>query len=259
VFIVPRLVTLYIMLVVCGVIVLQIERAKRGAGIKIRRIPALEAMTEVVGRATEMGRPVHFTAGVGNLTTRGAQAMMASLEILSYLSEMAARYNSKIITTVAQGDVYAVSEEIIKGAFIRAGHPDAYSPDMIRYLSDSQFAYAGGIAGIITREQCVANVMIGHFAAEALYIAESAHLAGAVQIAGTTNMYQLPYLIAACDYVLIGEELFAAGAYFGKNLVDLGALSGQDFARLFAVALIIIGVALGTVGNKWLTDFLAFK
>ena len=255
-FIAARLVTLYILLLISGVIVLQIERAKRGFKVELRRIAGLEAMDEVVGRATEMGRPIHFSAGVGNLTTRGAPAMMASLEILGHLAWMSAKYGSRVITTVAQGDVFAVSEEIVKGAYLKAGRPDEYTPDMVRFLSPSQFAYAGGIAGIINREKCAANVIIGHFAAEAIYIAESAHLAGAIQIAGTTNMYQLPFFVASCDYTLIGEEIFAAGAYYSKNPVDLGALSGQDFTRAFAIVLMLLGVVLATVGNKSLSDWL---
>lgn len=69
-------------------------------------------------------------------------------------------------------------------------------------------------------------------------------------------MYQLAFLVAACDYTLLGEEIFAAGAYYSRNPVDLGALSGQDFARALAIGLITLGSVLTTMGNKTLSDLL---
>jgi len=120
----------------------------------------------------------------------------------------------------------------------------------------SPFAFACGIAGFINREPCAANIFVGHFAAEAMYIAESAFLARAVQIAGTTNMYQLPYLVAACDYVLIGEEMFAASAYVSKDAEKSGSLAGQDIGKMVAVGAILIGALLRSAGMNGVYDFL---
>jgi len=42
-----------------------------------------------------------------------------------------------------------------------------------------------------------------------LMLAETGYLTGAVQIAGTGELTQLPFFISACDFTLLGEELFA--------------------------------------------------
>ena len=65
--------------------------------------------------------------------------------------------------------------------------------------------------------------MIGQFAAESLILAEAGNTVGAIQIAGTTNAYQIPFFVVACDYVILGEEMFAA-AHFARAGSILEAL-----------------------------------
>ncbi len=54
----------------------------------------------------------------------------------------------------------------------------------------------------------------GYFYAESLLMAETSYNVGAINIAGTTAVTQLPFFIVSCDYTLIGEELYAASALF---------------------------------------------
>ena len=68
----------------------------------------------------------------------------------------------------------------------------------------------------------------GLFYAESLILAETGNSVGAIQIAGTSEAAQLPFFVAACDYTLIGEELFAASAYLTGEPQQLGSLKGQD-------------------------------
>lgn len=241
------------MIVSCAAILLGIREARRGKPPRIRTLTALNAIDEGIGRATEMGRPIHFSAGVGNLTVRGAPVMIASLSFLSHIAEQSARFDCPLITTVAQGDVYQASEEIVRGSYLRAGKAEALKPDAVRYLSANQYVYAGGIVGIINREKVAVNIMIGHYANEALFIAEEAHDAGCLQIAGTTNEYQIPFFVAACDYVLIGEEVFAAAAQLASDSAELGAISGQDFVKVLSIALALLGALAATFGSDFFT------
>ncbi len=54
---------------------------------------------------------------------------------------------------------------------------------------------------------------------------------------------QLPFFVAACDYTLIGEELFAASAYLSGDPQQLGSLKGQDGGKLIAM----VGIAVGSI------------
>ena len=71
----------------------------------------------------------------------------------------------------------------------------------------------------------------------------------AVQIAGTAEPSQIPFFVAACDYTLIGEELFAASAYLSKNPREVGSLKGQDMVKVVIIVAIIIGTLLVTISE----------
>jgi hypothetical protein len=62
---------------------------------------------------------------------------------------------------------------------------------------------------------------------------------------------QLPFFVAACDYTLIGEELFAASAYLSGEPKQLGSIKGQDVAKFIAMIAIIIGVISATISAAW--------
>ena len=94
---------------------------------------------------------------------------------------------------------------------------------------------AARVDGMIAREKPGACFLLGSFFAESLLLAEAGNQAGAVQVAGTAMSHQLPFLVAACDHVLIGEEFFAASAYLTGDAqlswAEYHALS-QRLARL---------------------------
>jgi len=57
----------------------KIFTARRGKGGFIRRIPGLNEIDEAVGRATEMGRPMIFHPGVGEVQNVGTLAALGVL------------------------------------------------------------------------------------------------------------------------------------------------------------------------------------
>lgn len=243
--------------IISAFIIYSILKARRGKLPFIRNIPGILAIEEAVGRATEMGRPVHFTPGIAGLDGETASQTYAGLEILSHVARLVARYDSSIIVTIRQPIVFPVAEAIVKQAYLTEGVPDKFDTNSIRYLSSEQFAYAAGVMGIMEREQVSANFMLGAFWAESLMFAETGRHIGAIQIAGTANLHQIQFFVAACDYTLIGEDLFAAGAVISEDPIKLGSIAGQDLGKLFALALIIIGVISTTLGSDFLTNLMS--
>ncbi len=222
----------------------------------IRRIAGLDAIREAIGRATEMGRPIHFTPGIGGLDAEVAPQTLAGLSVLSYVAEMAAQYKATLWTTIRIPAVQPLATEIVRLAYLKAGVPDSFDPEKIVFLSDTQFAYASGVLGLVHRESVAANIMIGGFWAESLIFAEGGYTSGAIQVAGTAQTAQIPFFVAACDYCLIGEEILAAGAYLSKDPVQLGAIWGQDYAKVVAIILVAIGTVLSLAGNDILVKLL---
>lgn len=248
-----KLPLLIILLILSAAIVFYVISAGRGKELYIRKISGLEAMDEAVGRATEMGQPVLFVPGIMDLDD---MQTIAGLTILGKLAEKTAEYHTKLLVPVSKSMVLSVSREIVKEAYLKAGHPDEYNADNIFYITDDQFGYVAGIDGIIMREKPAANFLLGSFYAESLIIAETGFASGAIQTAGTAQPSQLPFFVASCDYTLIGEELFAASAYLSKDPHQLGSLKGQDFGKALIIFLIITGVVLEILDIHVLKDFL---
>ncbi len=244
---------LLVMLLFSGAIVWNIYDARSGKEIFVRRIPGLEAVDEAIGRATEMGRSILYVLGLGSI---GRVATIASMTILGQVARRTADYETPLRVPCIDPIVLNVVREVVKTSYVDEGHPDAYNEENIFYLTGSQFAYAAGVDGMMVREKPAAIFLQGSFAAESLILAETGNSIGAIQIAGTDSEHQLPFFIAACDYTLIGEELYAATAYLSKDPMFLGSLKGQDWGKVLILVMIVLGVALESFGVSWITTLL---
>jgi hypothetical protein len=223
------------------VILAAIMMARRNPNMFIRRIQGLEAVDEAIGRATEMGKPVLYLCGIDPLASL---ATLAAINLLSRVARRVADYDSELIVPCKDPVVMTVAQEVVKEAYIDQGRPDAYREDNIFFLTDDQFAYTAATCGIMMREKPAANFFMGYYAAEALLLAETGAATGAIQIAGTDSTNQLPFFITACDYTLIGEELYAASAYLSREPLLLGSLKGQDVGKALVMILIIVQTLL---------------
>ncbi len=232
-----------------GCILWFIVQAKRGKKLFIRKIAGLNALDEAVGRATEMGKPVLYIPGVGEIDDTQT---MAALSVLGHVSSCTAEYDCPIMVPNCSPVVMSMAQDAVSQAYLKAGRPDSYVSDYICYLSGEQFGFAAGVCGLMVREKPAAVLYMGTFLAEALMLAETGNSTGAIQIAGTASASQLPFFVAACDYTLIGEELYAASAYLSDDPMQIGSLKGQDAAKALIMALIIVGVICLSLGCDWI-------
>ena len=223
-----------------------VSHAKR-KGLFIRRIAGLDAIDEAIGRATEMGKPIFYVPGIGSMSSIST---IASAFILGEVSKKVAQYDSQIKVPHFDPVVMTVCKEVVKQSYMEAGRPDSYREDINHFVSADQFSYAASVDGMISREKPAACFYMGHFMAESLLLAEVGATSGAIQIAGTDVEHQLPFFFTACDYTLIGEELYAAGAYLSREPMLLSALKVQDFGKLFVMVSVFFGMILVAVGAK---------
>ena len=226
----------------CLIIVVSVLLAQRGRAMFIRRIPGLAAVEEAVGRATEMGRPMFFSPGLSGIGIVTLQA----LAVLSYIVRLAAARATRIIVGICDPTVYPVAEEAVREAYTTAGQPQGFRSEDVRFVSDQQFAYALGSIGLMAREEVATNFFFGMFFAESLILAENGRSLGALQVAGCPDPVQIPFFIATCDYVVIGDEYYAASAYLTHEPTLTGSLVGQDIVKALLVALVVLGVGLAT-------------
>ena len=221
-------------------------QAQRGKEMFIRRIGGLSAVEDAVGRATEMGRGVLYVPGIADMDDIQT---IAGVTILGHVARKTAEYDTDLYAPMCRSFVMSVAQEVVKQAYLEKGRVDAYRPDRINYLTDDQFGYVAGVGGVMMRDKPAACFYLGTFYAESLILAETGNAVGAIQIAGTAEPSQIPFFVAACDYTLIGEELFAASAYLSKNPREVGSLKGQDMVKVVIIVAIIIGTLLVTISE----------
>ncbi|MEA1972922.1 MAG: DUF6754 domain-containing protein, partial [Candidatus Cloacimonadota bacterium] len=225
------------------IVFFMINKAKKGEDFYLRPISGIQEIDNAIGRATEMGKPILFVPGLSGIQD---VATLAGLAILGRVAKKAAEYDTKILVPVRDYIVLPVAQETIKEAFYEAGKPDAYDSNSAFFLTTSQFAFVAGVNGVMIREETATNFYMGMFWAESLIMTETGSTTGAIQIAGTDAVTQIPFFITTCDYTLIGEELYAAAAYLANEPLMMGTLKAQDYSKVIILSFIILGTILST-------------
>lgn len=228
-----------------------VQHARKGKQLYVRPLAGIEAVDDAIGRATEMGKPILYVLGLGSASDI---ATIASFTILSRVAKRVAEYQTSLIVPTYDPIVMSVAQEVVKSSYMDAGRPDDYSEDMVYFVTQSQFAYVAAVNGVMLRQLPATNVYMGKFYAESLILAETGSLAGSIQIAGTDEIAQIPFFVVACDYTLIGEELYAASAYLGREPILLGSLKAQDYAKAAFVICALVGFLLLVLGDATNSD-----
>ncbi len=223
-----------------------IEIAKRGKELYIRKIAGLSAMDEAIGRATEMGRKILYIPGI--LSISEIQTI-ASLYIMKYVAQRTATFGATLEVPNIDPLTFSAARETVKQAYMEAGKPDQFKEEMVTYITYDQFAYTASITGKMVRERPATNFLIGSFFAESLILAETGQSVGAIQIAGTAELAQLPFFVTACDYTLMGEELYAASAYLSREPVLLGSIRAQDMVKAILMVVMLVGLVTLAFGS----------
>jgi len=218
-----------------------INLARRGTELFVRPLAGIEAIDEAIGRATEMGKPILYVIGLG---TASDIATIASFTVLGRVARKVAEYQTSMIVPCYDPIVMTVAQETVKTGYADAGRPDTYKEDSVYFVTSQQFPYVAAVNGTMLREKPATNIYLGKFYAESLLLAETGVLTGSIQISGTDEISQLPFFVVACDYTLIGEELYAASAYLGREPLLLGTLKAQDYLKAAVLVSIISILAL---------------
>jgi len=217
---------------------------RRGRQMFMRRIAGLDKIDEAVGRAVEMGRPVFFVPGIGWLADPGT---LTAFGLLERAARLCSRYDVRLCVATASPEMVPVMVNIVREAYRAEGKHESFNEDDIRYLPGGQFYFAVAAMGWMRRERIAASLLFGSFFAEALMLSETAQQLGAVQISGTEQPMQIPFLIATCDYVLIVEEYLAAHAYLMREPVHLASIRTQDLLKGVMMLLMVLGVISATL------------
>lgn len=222
-------------------------RVKAGHRLPLRPIPGFEALKGLLGQSAETGQALHVSLGVEGIANRTAADTLAGLTVLEYLARQAAASDTPPIVTVADPSLLLAAQDVLRHAYLKHGDIERYDPSHVRFIAPEPVAYAAGVMGILGREEVTANVMVGSFGDEYLLMGETGAKKELNQIVGASDPQTLPFVFASTDQPLIGEEMYAAGAYLASLPTHVGSLIAQDWIRVLIVLAIVIGVIYNTV------------
>jgi len=216
------------------------SRVRAGKSDTLRQIPGLEELPHSVGRSAETGQPLHVSVGVGGVGGLSTAETWAGLTLLTQLADEAASCDTPLIVTVADPTVVPIAQDILRRASIRHGNSAGYDPTQVRFIAPIPMAYAAGVTGILEREPLTGSVMVGSFGDEYLLMGQTGAQRGVHQIVGATDPATLAQVYASADDTLIGEEIFATGAYTRKLPIQIGSLRAEDWGRWVVAAAIVL-------------------
>ncbi len=240
--------TALIVFLAAALLLLIFTLMRRRSPAVFRRIEAYERLNRAVGLAVEGGTRLHVSIGRGNLFTARGGSALAGLAMLRRLSERTSLSDHPPVVTSGDASLAILSQDTLQSGYRAAGAEDQYRFTTGRLTGLTPFAFAAGTLPVMRDENVSANVVIGDLGSEAALIAEAADSQETDLIAASDNLSAQSVLYAASQEPLIGEELFAAGAYLGAGASHDASLQTQDVLRWLVILAILGGAALKLLG-----------
>jgi len=237
-----------VIIVLAALLLLVLTFIRRKSPAVLRRIEAYERLNRVVGLAVETGMRLHISLGRGNLFTARGGSALAGLAMLRRLAERTSVSDRPPIVTSGDASLSILSQDTLQAGYKAAGAEDQYRLSTGRLAGLTPFSYAAGTIAVTRDENISANVVIGDLGAESALLVEAADREDAHLIAASDNLSAQSILYASAQEPLIGEELFASGAYMGAGASHEASLQAQDILRWLVILAILIGAFLKFAG-----------
>mgnify|MGYP001031053373 CR=1 FL=1 len=247
---------LVVLVLLCAMVIYYLWLVSKGRPIpRIRRIPAVDAIEEGVGRCAEMGRPIHYSVGdFGQISGEWGPAVISALSVYKHTLKLAAKQEVPVYTSLpGVAEIIPVVQGIAREAYRAEGKPELYKEEDILYYGPS--AYKIARCGTVLRNNVALNVQVGVFYTEIQSHAVAAQI-GAINIGGTTRWTAMYGQAITCDYVLICEEVLAAGTLVSGDPSMTASLAGEDIVKMFLIGIGALCIITGLMHIDALTKVL---
>jgi len=168
--------------------------------------------------------------------------------MLRRLSEQTSQSDNPPVVTSGDASLAILSQDTLQSGYRAAGAEEQYRFTTGRLTGLTPFSYAAGTIPVMHDENVSANVIIGDLGSEAALIAAATDTQDADLIAASDNLSAQSVLFASSNEPLIGEELFAAGAYLGAGASHDASLQVQDVLRWLVILAILGGAVFRFLG-----------
>jgi len=244
-----------VLIIVIGMILYYLQRAAGGKLSTLRRLPQIDVIDEIIARCVEMNRELWFLSGQGTMTyATQLPGILSTFGILAYVTQRCAEFGAVIHHPTMLPVAYNIQFEIMREAYELAGKPEEFDPlDTIIYMPAG--ASRPYVANESWRRKPAGAILTGFWYHFTIIHAEALQRAGAMTLGGTDTTHNIPFMVAANNYSMIGEEMYAMSAYLSKDPALTSSLAGQDVGKYIVIVLTILGMIAGAAGVDVLTWF----
>lgn len=238
-------------LVILGIFIaslLAYSAYRRRRTIVFRPLRGFEELARSIERAVEAGERVHLSLGTGSVIGSDSGPALAGLGVLSRMAMATSMSDKPSVITAGNGAMMILAQDRLRTGYQQVGESTRFQLNAGRMLGPTPFSYVAGLPAILGTEDVTVHVMIGSFGTEAALAADFGERNDVFVMAGTDDVQAQSLLYATATYPLIGEEVFAGGAYLNAGRLHRASLSTQDLVRYLIVAAVLLGTLLRTFG-----------
>jgi len=236
-----------LVLLAAGLLLLFTFRAQNFKSF-FREISAITHLQHATDLTVEDGTRLHISLGRGELQKPQGAATLAGLGMLRNTAEHTALSDRASIVTSGDGTLAILSRDTLQAAYKAAAAEELYNPANGRLTGLTPFSYAAGSIPTIRDEAASTNIILGNFGSEVSLLTDASERANTFSVGAADTPAAQAIIYASVNDPLIGEELFAAGAYTSANDSYKASLRVQDILRWLVILVIVGGSGLKLMG-----------
>ncbi|MEX2143788.1 MAG: DUF6754 domain-containing protein [Anaerolineales bacterium] len=205
----------------------------------MRSIKAFSALRRTIELSVEDGSRLQISLGSGGLLGPENAAAFAGLTLLRQVANIAADSDQPPIATSGDAVLMLLAQDTLRHSYRRLGISDHYHLRLGRVTGLTPFSFAAGTLPLILDRSVSASALVGSYGEEVGLITAASQLSGAFSLGGSNTLNGQAILFGSAQEPLIGEEVFATGAYMGAGAIHLASLRAQDVMRWLIIFLLI--------------------
>jgi len=229
-------------LIFFGLMVIFVVSGRSRPGLHLRQIPAFSKLSRAIGLAVEAGSRLHVSLGRGGVIGPESASAFVGLSMLERLARSASTGDNPPVATSGEGVLGVLAQDTLRGAYQRIGLGEQFEATSSQVMGLTPFSYAAGTLSLTSDQKTGANILAGSFGSEVALITAAGERSGNLTLAGTDNLSAQAVLYATAHEPLIGEELYAGGAYLEAGPMHAASLRAQDAIRWVLAGVIVLGV-----------------
>jgi hypothetical protein len=235
---------------VISVVVTQFVRRRKDL-FTLREIPAYSTLPLVVGESIEANRPMHVSLGSAGIGGANTLLALASAELAYQVVQRAAIGAVAPILTVSDASALSLAQDTLRRAYRSRDLLDRYRIGSAQWYpaGGRSLAFAAALTAVVGNDRVAGNVLAGSYGPELALISEAAIRRDQHLVATSDQLEGQAVALVMAEHPLLGEDVFAAGAYLGQGASQIAGVVTQDVLRWLLILFIFIPTELAVIGQ----------